>query len=78
MVTKMSNTTRLVDKLILKGYVDRTVCAANRRKVEITITKNGMKILTVLDKVMADTEMQLLQRFNEQELIKLNQLLNKF
>ncbi|HCO82007.1 MAG TPA: MarR family transcriptional regulator, partial [Arenibacter sp.] len=26
MVTKMSNTTRLVDKLILKGYVDRMVC----------------------------------------------------
>ena len=32
MVTKMSNTTRLVDKLLAKGYVDRVVCESNRRK----------------------------------------------
>ena len=38
MVTKMSNTTRLVDKLLAKNYVDRSVCSSNRRKVEIRIT----------------------------------------
>jgi len=78
MVTKMSNTTRLVDKLILKGYVDRAICLENRRKVEITITEKGLLILTKLDKVMERTENILLQDFNEEELKTLNQLLDKF
>ena len=78
MVTKMSNTTRLVDKLILKGYVDREVCAENRRKVEITITDKGMEILSELDEVMEKTENELLQNFSEKELETLNQLLDKF
>lgn len=78
MVTKMSNTTRLVDKLIVKGYVDREVCAENRRKVEITITDRGMEILSELDKAMEKTENELLRSFNEKELITLNQLLDKF
>ncbi|MEM1258510.1 MAG: MarR family transcriptional regulator [Bacteroidota bacterium] len=78
MVTKMSNTTRLVDKLILKGYVDREVCAENRRKVEITITTKGMEVLSELDRVMQKTENKLLQDFNDEELKTLNQLLDKF
>ena len=78
MVTKMSNTTRLVDKLILKGYVAREVCAENRRKVEITITDKGMDILSQLDEVMEKTENELLYDFSEKELKTLNQLLDKF
>ena len=78
MVTKMSNTTRLVDKLILKEYVDREVCAENRRKVEITITDKGMEMLSKLDEVMEKTENELLRDFNEKELEILNQLLDKF
>lgn len=78
MVTKMSNTTRLVDKLINKGFVDRMVCPTNRRKVEITITAKGLEILSELDTVMEKTENQLLKEFNQDELKELNQLLHKF
>ena len=78
MVTKMSNTTRLVDKLILKGYVDRGVCAENRRKVEIIITDLGVEVLSELDQVMEKTENELLQNFTSAELKTLNQLLDKF
>ena len=46
MVTKMSNTTRLVDKLIKKGFVNRCVCPSNRRKVEIVITDSGLEALS--------------------------------
>ena len=38
MIAKTSNTTRLVDKLLLKGLVNRDVCEENRRKMEITIS----------------------------------------
>ncbi|THV59096.1 MarR family transcriptional regulator [Flagellimonas alvinocaridis] len=78
MVTKMSNTTRLVDKLLAKGYVDRCVCPSNRRKVEILITESGSQALTQMDKVVAETENEIVQHFSKQELEQLNLLLDKF
>jgi DNA-binding MarR family transcriptional regulator len=78
MVTKMSNTTRLVDKLISKGYVDRITCPSNRRKVEINITKKGTDKLIEMDKAMSQTESELLNQFSNSELEQLNFLLNKF
>jgi DNA-binding MarR family transcriptional regulator len=78
MINKMSNTTRLVDKLLLKGYVDRSVCPSNRRKVEITITTEGEKVLKKMDRTMKKSEDELVQNFSKEELEQLNQLLHKF
>ncbi|TDS11634.1 DNA-binding MarR family transcriptional regulator [Maribacter caenipelagi] len=78
MVTKMSNTTRLVDKLILKGFVNRTVCINNRRKVEIVITEGGLNMLNKIDRILFDAEKRILKNFEETELHELNDLLNKF
>ncbi|NNG10919.1 MAG: MarR family transcriptional regulator [Arenibacter sp.] len=78
MVTKMSNTTRLVDKLIQKEYVDRVICKSNRRKVEISITPEGEEALNKIDQVMAKTEEQLLKDFTNNDLKTLNALLDKF
>lgn len=78
MVTKMSNTTRLVDKLILKGYVNRTVCEKNRRKVEIVITEDGLNILKQIDGILFEAEENMLKNFTEEELHQFNELLDKF
>lgn len=78
MVSKMSNTTRLVDKLLNKGYVERIVCLSNRRKVEITITEDGLKALTEMDTVLKKTEKKLLKNFSKADLEQFNELLNKF
>tara|TARA_R110000744_G_scaffold58058_2_gene121317 strand:+ start:450 stop:896 length:447 start_codon:yes stop_codon:yes gene_type:complete len=78
MVSKMSNTTRLVDKLLLKGFVSRNICKQNRRKIEIQITKEGIKILEQIDGILFETEKKILENFNETELHELNTLLNKF
>lgn len=78
MVTKMSNTTRLVDKLIIKGFVDRETCESNRRKVEITITNKGKNILLAMDDAMKNAEDMLLNKFTTEELNQLNKLLDKF
>ncbi|WP_339653451.1 MarR family transcriptional regulator [uncultured Maribacter sp.] len=78
MVSKMSNTTRLVDKLILKGFVSRRICKQNRRKVEILITESGLNILKDIDGILFETEKKILGNFNETELHELNTLLNKF
>lgn len=78
MVTKMSNTTRLVDKLILKGYVKRIVCPTNRRKVEINITAEGEDALKEMDKAMKVAEKSILRNISKKELEQLNALFNKF
>ena len=77
MVTKMSNTTRLVDKLIIKDFVARQICEKNRRKVEIFITEIGLEALHEMDAVMTQTEHKLLEGFTENELTQLNELLHK-
>ena len=78
MISKMSNTSRLVDKLLDKGFVKRFICASNRRKVEITITPKGEKILLEMDRLIEKTENELVGEFSTDELKELNYLLNKF
>jgi DNA-binding MarR family transcriptional regulator len=78
MVTKMSNTTRLVDKLILKGFVNRITCPSNRRKVEINITSEGKKALIKMDTAMKTAEKKILKNLSKKELDQLNGLFNKF
>lgn len=78
MVTKMSNTTRLVDKLMVKRYVDRIVCPSNRRKVEISITDSGKKTLKKMDAAMGKAENEILQNVSKKELEQLNKIFNKF
>ncbi len=77
MVNKMSNTTRLVDKLVDKKLCERIVCPSNRRKVEIRITKNGMELLATLDPIIDKVENDFAGKINEEELISLNTRLNE-
>ena len=77
MVSKMSNTTRLVDKLIIKDYVKRTQCSSNKRKIELSITKNGLDKLLELDDIIDATEKQATAQLNTSELMELNKLLLK-
>ncbi|WP_373516159.1 MarR family winged helix-turn-helix transcriptional regulator [Pricia sp.] len=78
MVTKMSNTTRLVDKLLLKGYVHRRICPSNRRKIEISITDQGIAQLERMDGAMKDAEDKILENLSQKELEQLNFLFDKF
>lgn len=78
MIAKTSNTTRLVDKLLLKEFVTRNVCPENRRKIEVTITEKGLKILEDLDPKINDHENNFAQKLNSEELETLNNLLEKY
>lgn len=50
MVQRTSNVTRIIDKLLDKGLVNRFECPSNRRKMDITITKKGEELLDELSK----------------------------
>lgn len=78
MIAKTSNTTRLVDKLLLKELVLREVCPINRRKMEITITEKGLELLLQLDPLVEAHERSFSQNLTVEELELLNELLEKF
>ncbi len=78
MIAKTSNTTRLVDKLLLKDIVSRGICPENRRKMDIAITQKGLDLLKELDPKVEENEMKFANNltFNEQE--QLLNLLEKY
>ena len=78
MLAKTSNTTRLVDKLLLKDYVTRNVCPDNRRKIEVLITRKGLDILKELDPKVDEHERTFANNISQEELELLNQLLEKY
>ena len=78
MIAKNSNTTRLIDKLLLKELVTRDVCPDNRRKIEVLITNKGMHILTELDPKVIAHEQQFANNLTTEELEQLNFLLEKY
>lgn len=78
MLAKNSNTTRLIDKLLLKQYVTREVCPENRRKIEVQITAKGLDILTELDPIVIQHEKLFANNLTATELEQLNLLLEKY
>lgn len=78
MVAKTSNTTRLVDKLLLKGLVTREVCSKNRRKMDVLITDKGLELLKELDPMVNKHEEEFSNNLTPQELEQLNTLLEKY
>ncbi len=76
MIDRSSNTTRLVDKLIKKEWVERRVCERNRRKVEIFITNNGLDVLQELDPVIDDNNKKIVSNLSFDQLEGLNGLLD--
>ncbi len=49
MLDKMSDTSRIVDRLLIKGLVKKTTCANDKRLVDVSITEKGKKLLEKLD-----------------------------
>lgn len=49
MLDRMSDTSRIVDRLVLKGLASKKPCASDKRLVDIAITDAGMKLLQRLD-----------------------------
>ncbi|MBK8656623.1 MAG: winged helix DNA-binding protein [Haliscomenobacter sp.] len=77
MIDKMSNASRLVEKLRLKGLVERTECPADRRRVDVRITEKGLALLKKADVFMeGDLELQL-TNLDTAEAEQLNALLDQ-
>jgi len=77
MIQRMSNTSRLVDRLIVKALVKRKVCEKNRRKVDIFITNKGLKLLAEIDPILDAREVEITASLTLKEKEQLLQLLEK-
>jgi len=77
MISKMSNTTRLIDKLIKKKLVIKNINSTNRRKIDISITNEGLEILEYVDQLIDEAEKQIVNKLSEEEKEQLIRLLGK-
>ena len=76
MLDKMSDTSRIVDRLIVKGLVEKTACIKDKRLVDITISKKGLQLLEKLDSLNEHID-SILKGVSEKEAQALNQILDK-
>ena len=54
MLDRMSNASRIVDRLETKGLVERKVCKTDRRAKDVVITDSGLALLDRVDQASAD------------------------
>ncbi len=76
LLDKNSDTSRLIDRLLKIGYVERKICKADRRSADIQITESGLKLLSEIDHKIK-REFEPLKELNSIELKSLNGLLDK-
>jgi len=76
MLDKMSDTSRIVDRLIAKGLVKKYICKKDRRLVDVIIAEKGMKMLERLDKRQDEMD-AILGNLTEKEASFLSKLLDK-
>ena len=76
MLDKMSDTSRIVDRLLKKELVKKVVRATDKRLVDVTITQKGLDLLDSLDKFNDELD-SVLNNITPQEVSTLNDLLDK-
>lgn len=77
MLDKMSDVSRLVERLRKAGLVERKSSEIDRRAVDVQITAKGLSLLEIVDKDLPDLEDSLKLSLSEEEITTLNTLLDK-
>ncbi len=76
MLDKMSDTSRIVERMLKKGLVEKKICPTDKRLVDVTISKKGLQILEKLD-ARNDQLDKILKGLSGDEANQLNSLLDK-
>ena len=77
MIDKMSNASRLVEKLRVKGLVERHECPLDRRRVDVSITQKGLELLEKASLAMDEQGDAQMANLSTMEAAALNELLDK-
>jgi len=76
MLDKMSDVSRLIERLREKELVERKICPSDRRHMDVIITEKGLNLLNKLDEDIAKIN-SLFDTLNQEEVNTLNKLLDK-
>ncbi len=76
MIDKMSDTSRIVDRLVKKDLVIKSPCKTDKRLVDILISPQGLALLKSIDKYEEDL-FKSLNKLSEQEADELSKLCDK-
>ena len=76
MLDKMSDTSRIVDRLVAKELVEKNTCPTDKRLVDVTLTKKGFAVLEKLDQLNHHLD-SLMKGISEKEANTMNQLLDQ-
>jgi DNA-binding MarR family transcriptional regulator len=76
MLDKMSDTSRIVERMLRNGLVGKRICSTDKRLVDINLTDAGKKMLLRLDERIDEMD-EITANLNPEELTSLNHLLDK-
>lgn len=76
MLDKMSDTSRIVDRLVIKGLAKKNICKHDKRLVDVSISPKGKKLLEKLDLHQNDMD-AILGSLSPSEAKTLNKLLDR-
>jgi DNA-binding MarR family transcriptional regulator len=76
MLDKMSDTSRIVDRLIIKDLVAKNVCPRDKRLVDVIITQKGLELLAEIDQY-SDEHDAIFKNLSLEDQQQLNILLDK-
>ena len=73
---KMSDASRLIDRLVTKGYLDKFPSDFDRRSNRVRISDSGIEILKEINARKVDMDKMVSDLLNDKEIKELNRLLN--
>ncbi len=76
MLDKMSDTSRIVDRLLKKDLVKKVTCEGDRRLVDVTISDQGLQLLERIDSHQDEMD-SVFKNLDEEQATLLNNLLDK-
>ena len=76
LIDKMSDTTRIIDRMLVKGLVEKKNCKSDKRLVDITISEKGLRLLQRVDKQSKQMD-EIFNQLTVSETKELNLILDK-
>lgn len=69
--------TRIVELLVLKGYLERNAHPGDRRRFKLNVTEKGRDLLAIVSPIVANNRNTALQEISQDEIQTLQQVLNR-
>jgi MarR family transcriptional regulator, organic hydroperoxide resistance regulator len=73
----LSRISRVVDKLVVRGYLDRNIDTTDRRAIKLCLTPKGKAIRSRIEKVRGECELRLLELISAAEMERFGETFSK-